>query len=62
MFYEIFLDSRFEYRWRLKSANGQIVSVSGEGYVRKASALHGIALNRSSSDAPIRDLASAYSS
>ena len=33
------------WRWRLKSANGEIVA-SGEGYVRKAGALAGVQAHR----------------
>ncbi|WP_053948328.1 YegP family protein [Halolamina sediminis] len=35
--FETYEDSAGEHRWRLKSANGQIVADSGEGYSRKSS-------------------------
>lgn len=35
--FEIFKDSRGEYRWRLKARNGEIVA-SSEGYTTKYSA------------------------
>jgi uncharacterized protein YegP (UPF0339 family) len=38
----IFKDSKGEYRWRLKAANGRIIADSGEGYVDKAGCKNGI--------------------
>ena len=35
MTFEIYEDRGGEYRWRLRSANGQIVADSGEGYTRR---------------------------
>ena len=43
--YEVYQDAAGAWRWRLKSANGQIVA-SGEGYVRRAGALAGVAAHR----------------
>ena len=37
---EIYRDGRGEWRWRLRASNGRIVADSGEGYQRRASALH----------------------
>ena len=42
--FQIFQDKSGEYRWRLKSANGQIVATSGEGYKQKADAQKGVAI------------------
>jgi hypothetical protein len=39
---EIYRDTKREWRWRLRAANGRIVADSGEGYRRKASMLRGI--------------------
>jgi len=39
----IYKDRLGEYRWRLKSAKGQIIADSGEGYTSKQSAFDGIA-------------------
>jgi len=36
--FEIFRDVRGEYRWRLRSANGQIFAIGGEGFTTKAAA------------------------
>jgi uncharacterized protein YegP (UPF0339 family) len=49
--FEIFRDVRGEYRWRLRSANGQIFAIGGEGFKTKASAENGIAAVKR--DAPI---------
>lgn len=36
--FKIYTDTRGEYRWRLKAANGKIVADSGEGYISKQGA------------------------
>jgi uncharacterized protein YegP (UPF0339 family) len=33
--FEIYKDSKKDYRWRLKSANGKIIADCAEGYKRK---------------------------
>ncbi|HUR52757.1 MAG TPA: DUF1508 domain-containing protein [Gemmataceae bacterium] len=38
MKYEVYEDAKKEHRWRLKSANGQVVASSSEGYKAKADA------------------------
>jgi uncharacterized protein len=40
--FELYTDGKGEFRWRLKSANGQIIATGGEGYTSKAGALNGI--------------------
>lgn len=40
----LYKDERGEWRWRLYAKNSKILADSGEGYVRKADALHGISL------------------
>jgi len=40
--FEVYKDGKGEYRWRLKSGNGQIIATGGEGYVAKAGVLNGI--------------------
>jgi uncharacterized protein YegP (UPF0339 family) len=42
--FEVFKDSRGEFRWRLRAANAKIIADSGEGYKAKADCLHGIDL------------------
>lgn len=53
MKYEMYRDTRNEWRWRLKAANGNIIATSGEGYVNKADCENAIHLVKSSSSAPI---------
>lgn len=53
--FELYTDKAGEYRWRLKSANGQIIA-SSEGYTRKDSAINGVeAIKRDAPDAGIDD-------
>ena len=42
--FEIFKDSKGEFRWRLKAANGAIIGTGGQGYKAKADCEHGIDL------------------
>lgn len=54
--FEIFRDVRGEYRWRLRSANGQIFAIGGEGFKTKAGAENGIAdVKREAATATIVD-------
>lgn len=51
--FEVFQDAKGEYRFRLKAANGEIISVS-EGYKKKASCLKGVeSLRRSAPEAKV---------
>ena len=51
--FEVYLDKKGEYRFRLKAINGQIIAVS-EGYKAKKSALNGIdSIQRNAPDAEI---------
>lgn len=40
--FEMYEDSKGEYRWRLKASNGQTIATGGEGYSSKASCQAGI--------------------
>lgn len=40
MKFEYYQDSKGEWRWRLKSMNGNVLADSAEGYVEKADMLH----------------------
>jgi uncharacterized protein YegP (UPF0339 family) len=52
--FEVYLDSSNEYRWRLKSANGQVIATGGEGYSSKVGCENGIAaVKKDAPDAPI---------
>ncbi len=54
--FEIYKDSRGEFRFRLKAANGEIVA-TGEGYATKHSAKRGIeSVQRAAADAVVDDL------
>ena len=54
--FEVYTDKRGEFRWRLKSGNGQIIA-TGEGYKERAGALNCIeAIKRDASGAAVHDL------
>jgi uncharacterized protein YegP (UPF0339 family) len=54
--FEIYNSSNGEYRWRLKSGNGQIIATSGEGYTSKSGASNGIeAVKRDAPAAAVED-------
>ncbi len=44
MKFHIYKDSRNEYRWHLKAANGKVIADSGEGYSSKQACKDGIEL------------------
>ena len=44
--FEIYRDTRGEWRWRFKAKNGETIAVSSEGYVRKIDCRRGITLIR----------------
>ncbi|MGI8666367.1 MAG: YegP family protein [Jatrophihabitans sp.] len=45
--FEVYRDKAEEYRWRLKSGNGQVIANGGEGYTSKAGCENGIAAVKS---------------
>jgi uncharacterized protein YegP (UPF0339 family) len=54
--FELYKDAKGEYRWRLKSANGQVIATGGEGYTNKDGAENGIAaVKRDAPGAPVED-------
>jgi len=54
--FEVFKDSKGEYRFRLIAPNNEIIAVS-EGYTTKDSCMEGIeAVRNYAPDAPVRDL------
>ena len=55
MEYCTYKDGKGEWRWRLKSANGNTIADSGEGYKNKADCEAGIKLVKSSAAAPVSD-------
>ena len=53
--FEVYLDKKGEYRFRLKAINGQIIAVS-EGYVKIASCMNGIdSVRKNAVDAPVEE-------
>ena len=55
--FELFTDKAGEYRWRLRSGNGEIIATSGEGFKAKAGAKNGIeAVKRDAGSAEVKDL------
>ncbi|MDQ1280020.1 MAG: uncharacterized protein QG670_1282 [Thermoproteota archaeon] len=44
VYFDMYRDSRGEWRWRLKSSNDHIIVNSGEGYKEKKSCEDGIVL------------------
>lgn len=51
--FEVYLDKRGEYRFRLKARNGEIIT-TGEGYKAKASCLNGIdSIRRNAPESPV---------
>jgi uncharacterized protein YegP (UPF0339 family) len=57
--FELYTDKRGEYRWRLRSANGQIIASSGEGFKAKTGAQNGIdAVKRDAPSASVNEITS----
>ena len=55
--FELYKDAKGEYRWRLKSANGQVIATGGEGYESKGGAENGIAaVKRDAPGAPVEEV------
>jgi uncharacterized protein YegP (UPF0339 family) len=56
--FEIYKDTAKQYRWRLRSANNQLIATSGEGFTTKAGCKNGIdAVKRDAPSASIDDQA-----
>ena len=54
--FEVYKDKAGEFRFRLKSVNGQIVASSGEGYTTKAACLNGVdSVKRNAPEAEVID-------
>ncbi len=55
--FQLYKDTKKEYRWRLKADNGKIIADSGEGYDSKSNCQNGIQLVKElSPKASIEDL------
>ena len=54
--FESYRDKGGEFRWRLKSGNGQVIATSGEGYTSKQGCQNGIdAVKRDAPGASVND-------
>ena len=54
--FEVYVDKRGEFRFRLKATNGQIIA-TGEGYKAKAGCLNGIeSIKKNAPDAEIKEV------
>jgi uncharacterized protein YegP (UPF0339 family) len=40
--FEVYKDRAGEFRWRLRTANSQIIAISGDGYKNKADCMAGV--------------------
>lgn len=47
MYFQKYQDTKYEWRWRLRAANHEIIATSSEGYVTEASCNHSITLVKS---------------
>lgn len=55
--FELYKGNDGQFRWRLKSGNGQIIATGGEGYTTKTGAQSGIdAVKRDAPGATVVDL------
>lgn len=62
MRYELYRDDRHEWRWRCRTANGNVVADSGQGYAHRGDCERGIQLVKGSSEAPVVDMTTAMAS
>lgn len=53
MKFHVYKDRNGEWRWRLKSANGNIIADSGEGYTSKHNCKHGVDLVKGTASIPV---------
>lgn len=56
MRFELYRDASGEWRWRLRTTNGDVIADSAEGYSRRTDCEHGIALVKGSAEAAIVDM------
>ncbi|WP_375566529.1 YegP family protein [Oceaniradius stylonematis] len=53
MFYVLYKDTQYQWRWTLYAANNRKIANSGEGYHNKADCRHAIDLVKGSGSAPV---------
>jgi uncharacterized protein YegP (UPF0339 family) len=51
--YYVYKDNRGEFRWSYDASNGRTISVSSEGYVRKADCLRSIDIMKGTGASPV---------
>lgn len=51
--YWMYKDNRGEWRWTYEASNGKTISVSSEGYVRRADCERSIEIMKASGSSPI---------
>jgi uncharacterized protein YegP (UPF0339 family) len=56
MRFELHKDGAGEWRWRLRTTNGNVVADSAEGYRRREDCERGIDIVRSAANAPVVDM------
>lgn len=56
MRFELYKDHDAEWRWRLRTQNGNVVADSAEGYRHREDCERGIAIVKGSADAPVVDM------
>ena len=56
MRFELYKDHQGEWRWRLRTANGNVVADSAEGYVHRHDCERGIEVVKGSAAAPTVDM------
>jgi uncharacterized protein YegP (UPF0339 family) len=56
MRFEVQKDHKGEWRWRLRATNGNVIADSGEGYRHREDCERGIAIVKSSAEAPMVDM------
>jgi uncharacterized protein YegP (UPF0339 family) len=56
MRFEIFKDHKAEWRWRLRSTNGNVIADSAESYARRQDCERGIEIVKGSATAPVVDM------
>ena len=56
MRFQVYQDTRREWRWRLLAANNRTIADSGEGYTTKQNCLHAIGLITGTSNIPVYEV------
>lgn len=56
MYFQIFQDASYQWRWRLRAGNNQIVATSGESYTSKQNCRYAVDLVKSAWNAPVYEV------